>query len=141
MQREIRLRLRKQFSYVYHRGTRASNNELTLVAARGNRVQVGFSLSKKVGNAVQRNRIKRRLREIVRLMQSKIRPGCYVVVARESAKDADYLKLSSGLYNLFDRQKCLTTSVRTVKADNTRTKSAASSSYSGQAAKSQKQLK
>ncbi len=50
-------------------------------------VRVGFTVSKKVGNAVERNRVRRRLREIVkRSAPGRMRPGYdYVVVGRRAA--------------------------------------------------------
>ncbi len=50
-------------------------------------VRVGFTVSKKVGNAVERNRIRRRLREVVRLSPpSHMRPGHdYVLIGRRAA--------------------------------------------------------
>ena len=49
--------------------------------------RVGFTVSKKVGNAVERNRVRRRLREIVRLAgKDRIRAGHdYVLVGRRAA--------------------------------------------------------
>ena len=50
-------------------------------------VRIGFTVSKKVGNAVERNRVRRRLREIVRQSApGRMRPGHdYVVVGRRAA--------------------------------------------------------
>jgi ribonuclease P protein component len=50
-------------------------------------VRVGFTVSKKVGNAVERNRVRRRLREVVnRSAAARMRPGHdYVVVGRRAA--------------------------------------------------------
>jgi len=50
-------------------------------------VRVGFTVSRKVGNAVERNRVRRRLREIVRQTESVgMRPGHdYVVIGRRAA--------------------------------------------------------
>ena len=48
--------------YVYHRGKSAACKDLVMLYAKGRGLQVGFSVSKKVGNAVVRNRTKRRLR-------------------------------------------------------------------------------
>lgn len=50
-------------------------------------VRVGFTVSKKVGNSVERNRVRRRLREMVRLSPGdRMRPGYdYVVVGRRAA--------------------------------------------------------
>jgi ribonuclease P protein component len=50
-------------------------------------VRVGFTVSKKVGNAVERNRVRRRLREIVRLSdQNRMQSGHdYVLVGRRAA--------------------------------------------------------
>jgi len=49
--------------------------------------RVGFTVSKKVGNAVERNRVRRRLREVVRLApQERVRPGHdYVLIGRRAA--------------------------------------------------------
>jgi ribonuclease P protein component len=50
-------------------------------------VRVGFTVSKKVGNAVERNRVRRRLKEIVRLSAAgKLRSGHdYVLIGRRAA--------------------------------------------------------
>ena len=57
-------------------------------------VRVGFTVSKRVGNAVIRNRVKRRLREIVRASKPLLDAGWdYVVIARPSAATADFQAL------------------------------------------------
>jgi ribonuclease P protein component len=49
--------------------------------------RVGFTVSRKVGGAVERNRVRRRLREVVRLsLPSRIQPGHdYVLIGRRAA--------------------------------------------------------
>ncbi len=57
--------------------------------------RVGFTVSKKVGNAVERNRVRRRLREIVRLSDAdRLRPGNdYVLVGRRAALNEPFARL------------------------------------------------
>ena len=58
-------------------------------------VRVGFTVSKKVGGAVERNRVRRRLREVVRLSSpSRLRPGHdYVLIGRRAALDAPFARI------------------------------------------------
>jgi len=58
-------------------------------------VRVGFTVSKKVGNSVERNRVRRRLREVVRLTpEAALRPGHdYVLIGRRAALKADFQQL------------------------------------------------
>ena len=58
----------------------------------GGAIRVGFTVSRQVGNAVKRNRVRRRLREMVRLSPSAaLRPGHdYVVIGRRGALDAAF---------------------------------------------------
>ncbi len=55
-------------------------------------VRVGFTVSKKVGNAVERNRVRRRLKEIVRLAAAGcLRPGHdYVLIGRRAALELPF---------------------------------------------------
>ena len=63
-----------------------------------------FVTGKRVGNAVVRNRVKRRLREIVR--NSASAPGWdTVLIARKGAGDADFSKLERAVHNLFRRTR------------------------------------
>jgi ribonuclease P protein component len=70
--------------------------------------RVGFSVSKKLGGAVARNRIKRRLREAVRSYSVKLRPGFDVVfVGRAKMKDASFTAVRQVVGDLFRRAHVL----------------------------------
>ena len=58
-------------------------------------VRVGFTVSKKVGNSAERNRVRRRLREVVRLApQAPMRPGYdYVLIGRRTALNLPFDRL------------------------------------------------
>ena len=58
-------------------------------------VRVGFTVSKKVGNSAERNRVRRRLREVVRLAPAApMRPGYdYVLVGRRTALELPFQRL------------------------------------------------
>ena len=108
MQRSYRLRKNKQFAYVYRRGKSGGSRELVLLHAKGQGLKVGFSVSKKVGNAVTRNLVKRRLRECFREHIEHVKPGLYVVVARPVAAQADYATLQKSLQYLLRKQDLFT---------------------------------
>ena len=59
-------------------------------------VRLGFTVSKKVGNAVERNRVRRRLREIVRLSGSgqMLRGHDYVLVGRRAALKTPFARIA-----------------------------------------------
>lgn len=93
MERRYRLQKNKAFQYVYHRGRSAACRDLVMLVAKGRGMKVGFSVSKKVGNAVTRNKVKRRLRECFRPYLGDVKSGLYVVVARPSAAAASFSSL------------------------------------------------
>jgi len=70
--------------------------------------RVGFIISRRIGGAVVRNRVRRRLREIVRQQQHKLREGFWIVlVARRDAVDASYRALQDEWLRLAKRASIL----------------------------------
>ncbi len=107
MQKRYRLQKNKAFQYVYRRGKSASCRDLVMLQAKGRGLQVGFSVSKKVGNAVTRNRVKRRLRECFRPHLGDVKNGLYVIVARPSAAHATFAELQRQVGQLLRKQDAL----------------------------------
>jgi ribonuclease P protein component len=68
-------------------------------------VRVGFTVSRKVGTAVERNRVRRRLREMVRLAPpGRLRPGHdYVLIGRRAALDLPFQQLTEDFERALDR--------------------------------------
>lgn len=66
--------------------------------------RVGITVSKKLGHAVVRNRVRRRLREVYRLHEEKFQPGWdIVVVARSKSINADFGKLTDAYLHLAEK--------------------------------------
>jgi len=72
---------------------RVSSKDLTLIYARNSQKRIGFSVSKKVGGAVVRNLVKRRLRECIRPLLPEMRPGFYVMIAHPSSAQRSFVQL------------------------------------------------
>lgn len=91
------------FRRLYHRGRSAANGYLVLYCRRNgtDRNRIGLTVSAKLGHAVVRNRVRRRLREIYRLHEASFQPGWdLVVVARSRAVPADYRTLEQAYLSL-----------------------------------------
>lgn len=82
-----RLRRRREYLAVQERGTRLYAGEvLVLVKGAGaERARIGITVSSKVANAVERNRVKRWVREAFREIQAGLPPVDLVVIARQGA--------------------------------------------------------
>ena len=97
---KVRCTLKKNsdFRRLYAKGKSSANSYLVLYCRR-NRTgenRLGYTVSAKLGHAVVRNRIRRRLREIYRLNAPALKQGWdIVVVARQRCVGVDYRKLEA----------------------------------------------
>ena len=84
------------FRRIYRKGQSSVQSALVVYCQknRQGKTRLGVTVSTKLGKAVVRNRVRRRIREIFRLSQGKMKQGydC-IVVARTRAAHADYWEL------------------------------------------------
>ncbi len=100
------LKKNAQFRRVYSKGKSVSDKYLVLFYLKNgqNNHRLGVSVSKKVGGAVVRNRVKRRIKEAYRLMDYKPNNGFdLVALARVDAGSASYSELLGSLKNLLKK--------------------------------------
>ncbi len=102
MQFSTPLKLNHIFRKLY--ATNGVANSCMVLYARRNRSginRVGITVGKKLGHAVVRNRIRRRLREVYRLNEALFQPGWdIVVVGRHKAETCDFATLQSAYLSL-----------------------------------------
>ncbi|PWS37475.1 ribonuclease P protein component [Falsiroseomonas bella] len=99
--RPPRLKQRREFQRVAAKGQRAARPGLVLQAlpAPGQPLRVGFTTTKKLGNAVTRNRARRRLREAARLLLGDGRTAGFnlVLIGRDATATRDFETLLGDL--------------------------------------------
>ena len=106
MKRRYRVHTDKRFQEIRRQGRSYANHLLVLCALPNDLPysRVGFTVNSRIGNAVQRNRIKRRLREIMRLQQDTLQLGWDIVlIARQPIRNADYHEMETACARLLRR--------------------------------------
>jgi len=120
MQFSESLKLNHLFRRLYQKGKSAANKYLVLYCRRNgsDRNRIGYTVSAKLGHAVVRNRVRRRLREIYRLHESQFRSGWdVVVVVRSRAVDAPYKKLEGAYLSLAEKLGLLQKEASAIETD------------------------
>ncbi|HHY55420.1 MAG TPA: ribonuclease P protein component, partial [Chloroflexi bacterium] len=106
MKRRYRVRTDKRFQEIRRQGSTFANQLLVLCVLPNDLpyTRFGFAVNSRIGNAVRRNRIKRRLREIMRLQQENLQPGWDIVlIARQPIRNADYHEMATACARLLRR--------------------------------------
>lgn len=98
------------FKKAYSSGRSVANKYLVLYYL-GNKLEVnrlGFSISKRVGTAVERNRLRRRLTEAYRAREATVRTGYdLVVIGRPAAAQATFQELATAFLDLLVKARII----------------------------------
>ncbi len=105
---ENRLKDRRDFRRIYQRGKSKAYPCFVMYyfPSKGGNFRVGFSISKKIGKAVTRNRIKRQFREACHCLEKSFDPQYdYIFVVRNSALSVGYWQILRQLEKALSNQK------------------------------------
>ncbi len=95
------------FRKVYKHGKSFANKHLVMYILdnKSDSTRVGISVSKKVGKAITRNKIRRRIKEAYRLnIDEKVKNGYDLVfIARVAVKDVDYKNIEKSMNHLMKK--------------------------------------
>lgn len=114
MQRENRLTRREDFNKIYRHGKSSANHQFVVYVMRqpasieGEGFRLGISVSKKIGNAVVRNRLRRMIKEIVRLNGEKVAPRTdMILIVRKPAAEMEYAEMEKSILHVLRRADIL----------------------------------
>lgn len=106
MKFSVSLKENHEFRRAYSRGKSAVSPYMVLYCRKNGRAynRLGITASTKLGHAVVRNKIRRRLREIYRLNEERLSVGYdFVVVARSRCVNAEYSRMDSEFLHLAEK--------------------------------------
>lgn len=89
MEKAYRIKKNADFQFIYRKGKSVANRQFvvyTYEQQKATHFRLGISVSKKLGNAVTRNRIKRSIRECFKVHKTDLLPIDMIVIARFPAK-------------------------------------------------------
>lgn len=104
MKKENRLRKNMEFKKVYKSGKNYWNRNLIVYVRRNgtDKTRIGISITKKVGNAVVRNKLKRRIREVSRVYLPNLRKGYDLIfIPKKNAVDLSFAELESAIMHIY----------------------------------------
>ncbi len=103
MEKKYRLRKNMEFKRVYSGGKSYWNRNLVLYVRKNGleNSRIGITITKKIGNAVVRNRIRRRIKEICRLKLGNMKKGYdLIIIPKKNVIDISYADLESAMIHI-----------------------------------------
>lgn len=104
MKKAYRIKKEHEFQRVFQKGQSYANKRFvvyTIDRPDNYHFRIGISVGKKVGNAVERNRIKRKIRAAIYELQPKIKEQRdFIVIARPSAKELSMDEMKKNLIHV-----------------------------------------
>jgi ribonuclease P protein component len=101
MRKEFRIKKNKEFQEIFKKGKSVANRQFviyTLNKPGQTHFRIGLSVSKKIGNAVMRNRIKRYIRQVFHELDDQIHNETdFIVIARKPTAEMDYHEVKQSL--------------------------------------------
>ena len=108
MKKRFRVKKEKDFSAIFKEGKSFANRKFVIYRLENNEqhFRVGLSVSKKLGNAVMRNQIKRRIRHILIEHKNQLVENVdFVVIARKGVEILDYAEMEKNLLHVLKLSK------------------------------------
>ena len=108
MKKSFRVKREKDFKAIFTDGTSFANRKFVVYQLENqqNHFRVGLSVSKKLGNAVTRNQIKRRIRHILQSVKgSLVEHVDFVVIARKGVETLEYAEMEKNLLHVLKLSK------------------------------------
>lgn len=108
MKKRFRVKKEKDFNAIFKEGKSFANRKFVIYRLENNEqhFRVGLSVSKKLGNAVMRNQIKRRIRHILIEHKDQLVENVdFVVIARKGVEILDYAEMEKNLLHVLKLSK------------------------------------
>ena len=108
MKKSFRVKREKDFKAIFKDGTSFANRKFVVYQLENqqNHFRVGLSVSKKLGNAVTRNQIKRRILHILQSVKgSLVEHVDFVVIARKGVETLEYAEMEKNLLHVLKLSK------------------------------------
>lgn len=111
MKKEYRVKKNKDFQEIFKKGTSFANRQFVVYSLKRpgqSHFRIGLSVSKKLGNAVKRNEIKRYIRQAFLELEMGLRNEYdYIIIARKPAAEMDFAEIKSSLIHVLKLSKVL----------------------------------
>lgn len=111
MKKAFRIKKNNDFQDVFKKGKSVANRQFVIYILKKEdqeHFRIGLSVSKKIGNAVKRNQIKRYIRQVFHELQDQVDEGKdYVIIARKPTADMDFHEVKSSLEHVLKLGKSL----------------------------------
>jgi ribonuclease P protein component len=111
MKKELRVKKNKDFQAAFKNGHSFANRQFVVYSLKKEEqdyFRIGLSVSKKLGNAVMRNQIKRYVRQAILELKDQLQTGNdYIIIARKPVSEMDFFEVKKSLIHVLKVGKVL----------------------------------
>lgn len=109
MKKSYRVKREKDFQTIFDGGKSRANRKFVIyfLEKEQNHYRVGISVGKRIGNAVTRNSVKRKIRHVIMELSDHLKEDDFVVIARKGVEKLSYQELRKNLKHVLKLGKLL----------------------------------